>query len=85
MSTEPIPVDPADSEGRSDVREPDPGDRFEFEMRAEAAADAAAENFYDNDDGPPPPSEWESMAMLTMCRRTSITNRAGFVTDRLAG
>ncbi|MFJ9369584.1 hypothetical protein ACIRRA_34915 [Nocardia sp. NPDC101769] len=57
MSTDRIPVDPTDSEGRSDVREPDPGDPSEFEMRAEAAADAAAENFYDNDDGRPPPSE----------------------------
>ncbi|MGW4120159.1 hypothetical protein [Nocardia sp. NPDC004711] len=57
MSTDRIPVDPTDSEGRSDVREPDPADPSEFEMRAEAAADAAAENFYDNDDGRPPPPE----------------------------
>ncbi|WP_157554678.1 hypothetical protein [Nocardia crassostreae] len=49
------PADPVDSAGKQLAPEPDPGDPSEFEIRAEAAAETAAENFYDNDDGWPPP------------------------------
>lgn len=49
MSTERIPVDPTDSQGRSDVAEPDPGDPSQFELRAEAAADAGAQNLHTDD------------------------------------
>ncbi|MEC3917707.1 hypothetical protein [Nocardia sp. CDC160] len=46
MDGERIPVDPTDSKGRSDVREPNPGDPSEFDLRAEAAADAGAEELH---------------------------------------
>ncbi|MEC3956631.1 hypothetical protein VMT65_26590 [Nocardia sp. CDC153] len=46
MSGERIPVDPTDSEGRSDVREPNPGNPSEFDVRAEAAADAGAQDLH---------------------------------------
>ncbi|GAB4585945.1 hypothetical protein [Nocardia sp. IFM 10818] len=49
------PADPVDSTGKPVAPEPDPGDPSEFEIRAEALADAAAADFYDNDEGWPPP------------------------------
>lgn len=56
MGKDAIPVDPVDSTGKQTAPQPDPGNPSEFDLRAEALADSEAGDFYDNDDGWPPPA-----------------------------
>ncbi|MFI6865877.1 hypothetical protein [Nocardia sp. NPDC050406] len=56
MGTAATPSNRADNPGDDTGIPPrNPGDPTEFDLRAEALADSEAENFYDNDDGWPPP------------------------------